>query len=129
MKFETLNETEIPTVAVIFGRFNPPHAGHKGAWEVAKQVGTAGWYVGTNPNTQGAKGKSGPLPRQAADCLLHHKLSQRQTGGQVRPPGRDGRQFKSGTAGLGTRRRAAGPGASAGKASPCLWTQMGSRTR
>lgn len=45
------------TVGIIFGRFNPPHKGHKAAWMLASQ--NAAWYVGTNQNTQGPKD---PLP-------------------------------------------------------------------
>lgn len=45
------------TVGIIFGRFNPPHKGHKAAWEMASK--NAAWYVGTNKSTQGPKD---PLP-------------------------------------------------------------------
>lgn len=45
------------TVAIIFGRFNPPHKGHRAAWEMASQ--SSSWYVGTNRSTQGPKD---PLP-------------------------------------------------------------------
>lgn len=44
-------------VAIIFGRFNPPHQGHKAAWEMMSQYNN--WYVGTNSSTQGPKD---PLP-------------------------------------------------------------------
>lgn len=44
-------------VAIIFGRFNPPHQGHKAAWELASGFGE--WYVGTNQSTEGPKD---PLP-------------------------------------------------------------------
>lgn len=44
-------------VAIIFGRFNPPHKGHRAAWETASQYPR--WYVGTNQSTQGPKD---PLP-------------------------------------------------------------------
>jgi nicotinamide mononucleotide adenylyltransferase len=44
-------------VAIIFGRFNPPHFGHKAAWETAAQFDN--WYVGTNQSTVGPKD---PLP-------------------------------------------------------------------
>lgn len=44
-------------VAIIFGRYNPPHKGHKAAWEVAAQSPI--WYVGTNKSTLGPKD---PLP-------------------------------------------------------------------
>jgi nicotinamide mononucleotide adenylyltransferase len=47
----------LKTVGVCFGRFNPPHKGHKGVWmEAAKNPI---WYVGTNQETQGPKD---PLP-------------------------------------------------------------------
>ena len=52
MKYNTLNEAEIPTIAIIHGRFNPPHAGHKGAWESAQAAGVDGWYVGTHANAK-----------------------------------------------------------------------------
>lgn len=45
------------TVGIIFGRFNPPHKGHKTAWEMAST--NDHWYVGTNKNTHGPKD---PLP-------------------------------------------------------------------
>ncbi len=44
-------------VAIIFGRFNPPHVGHKGAWIAASQSPI--WYVGTN---QATIGPTDPLP-------------------------------------------------------------------
>ena len=46
------------SVAIIFGRFNPPHKGHKHAWETASQVADQ-WYVGTNKSTVGPED---PLP-------------------------------------------------------------------
>jgi hypothetical protein len=45
------------SVGLIFGRFNPPHKGHKAAWEMASE--NDAWYVGTNKSTQGPKD---PLP-------------------------------------------------------------------
>lgn len=45
------------SVGLIFGRFNPPHKGHKAAWEMASK--NSAWYVGTNKSTQGPKD---PLP-------------------------------------------------------------------
>jgi hypothetical protein len=51
--FEALNDE----VAIIFGRFNPPHKGHRAAWELASK--SPHWYVGTNQSTQGPKD---PLP-------------------------------------------------------------------
>jgi len=44
-------------VGIIFGRFNPPHKGHKHAWQMASKCPV--WYVGTNKDTQGPKD---PLP-------------------------------------------------------------------
>jgi len=51
--FEALGEE----VAIIFGRFNPPHKGHRAAWELASKSPI--WFVGTNQSTQGPKD---PLP-------------------------------------------------------------------
>jgi hypothetical protein len=45
------------TVGIIFGRFNPPHKGHRAAWEMASQ--NDDWFVGTHQSTQGPKD---PLP-------------------------------------------------------------------
>jgi len=45
------------SIGIIFGRFNPPHQGHKAAWEEAAK--NTHWYVGTNQSTQGPKD---PLP-------------------------------------------------------------------
>lgn len=45
------------TIGVCFGRFNPPHKGHRAAWETAAQFDE--FYVGTNKNTQGP---NDPLP-------------------------------------------------------------------
>jgi hypothetical protein len=45
------------TVGIIFGRFNPPHQGHKAAWQEAAK--NTHWYVGTNQSTIGPKD---PLP-------------------------------------------------------------------
>ena len=47
------------SVGVIFGRFNPPHKGHRAAWEMASEE--THWYVGTNESTVGPKD---PLPAQ-----------------------------------------------------------------
>jgi len=44
-------------IGIIFGRFNPPHKGHKAAWQMASKLPY--WYVGTNQSTQGPKD---PLP-------------------------------------------------------------------
>lgn len=53
--FETLAGNG--TVGVCFGRWNPPHKGHRAAWEEAAT--NDHWYVGTNQNTQGP---NDPLP-------------------------------------------------------------------
>ena len=45
------------SVGICFGRFNPPHKGHRAAWETAAQFDH--FYVGTNQNTQGP---NDPLP-------------------------------------------------------------------
>ena len=57
MRLIELFEAAGNEVSIIFGRFNPPHKGHKAAWEIASQSPT--WYVGTNKSTQGPKD---PLP-------------------------------------------------------------------
>jgi hypothetical protein len=56
MKLRELFESK-NSVAIIFGRFNPPHKGHKAAWQIASKH--PHWYVGTNQSTQGPKD---PLP-------------------------------------------------------------------
>lgn len=64
--FENIYETEdeqkefdggLKTIGVCFGRFNPPHKGHKGVWQAA--ASNPIWYVGTNQSTSGPKD---PLP-------------------------------------------------------------------
>jgi hypothetical protein len=57
MRLRQLFENKVSEVAIIFGRFNPPHKGHKAAWELASK--SAVWYVGTNESTVGPKD---PLP-------------------------------------------------------------------
>lgn len=47
----------LKTVGVCFGRWNPPHKGHKAVWQAASA--NPFWYVGTNENTEGPKD---PLP-------------------------------------------------------------------
>jgi len=59
MRLRELFESPGETVGLIFGRFNPPHKGHKAAWEMASQE--TYWYVGTNESTVGPKD---PLPAQ-----------------------------------------------------------------
>jgi len=57
--FENIYEQEgsAEDVAIMFGRFNPPHFGHVDAWRVAADFPE--WYIGTNQSTQGPKD---PLP-------------------------------------------------------------------
>jgi len=56
--FENIYEEQgVEDVAIIFGRFNPPHKGHVAAWQAAAKYDS--WYVGTNQSTQGPKD---PLP-------------------------------------------------------------------
>ncbi len=57
MKLRQIFESKQPSVGIIFGRFNPPHQGHRAAWEMAAQNDQ--WFVGTNQSTQGPKD---PLP-------------------------------------------------------------------
>lgn len=60
VKTDTQSEKEKTgySVGIIFGRFNPPHKGHKAAWIKAASEQPV-WYVGTNQDTQGPKD---PLP-------------------------------------------------------------------
>ena len=52
-------------VAIIFGRFNPPHVGHKEAWIKASESPV--WYLGTN---QATVGPSDPLPYEVkVECI------------------------------------------------------------
>jgi len=65
MRLRQLFEQKINEVAIIFGRFNPPHKGHKAAWETAATKDI--WYVGTNQSTVGAKD---PLPYEVkVECM------------------------------------------------------------
>ena len=57
MKLRQLFENKGNSVGVCFGRWNPPHKGHRAAWEIAANFGT--FYVGTNKNTEGP---NDPLP-------------------------------------------------------------------
>jgi len=57
MLLRELFEQSADEVAAIFGRFNPPHKGHRAAWELASE--STHWYVGTNKSTVGPKD---PLP-------------------------------------------------------------------
>lgn len=54
---EKEKEQDTEEVAIIFGRFNPPHVGHKEAWIKASQSPV--WYLGTN---QATIGPTDPLP-------------------------------------------------------------------
>lgn len=47
----------LKTIGVCFGRFNPPHKGHRHVWEQCSSNPI--WYVGTNDSTSGPKD---PLP-------------------------------------------------------------------
>jgi hypothetical protein len=57
MLLRELFESKQTSVGIIFGRFNPPHQGHKAAWEMASE--NDHWFVGTNQSTEGPKD---PLP-------------------------------------------------------------------
>ena len=57
MNPDKISKTINGTVGLIFGRFNPPHQGHRAAWQAASENDV--WYVGTNFSTQGPKD---PLP-------------------------------------------------------------------
>jgi hypothetical protein len=57
MLLRQLFEAANNEVAIIFGRFNPPHKGHRAAWEMASKSPV--WFVGTNESTVGPKD---PLP-------------------------------------------------------------------
>lgn len=48
---------ELKTIGVAFGRFNPPHRGHKAVWQAAATNPI--WFIGTNQSTSGPKD---PLP-------------------------------------------------------------------
>jgi len=50
-------EKNSTSIGVCFGRWNPPHKGHRAAWEIAARNDT--FYVGTNKNTEGP---NDPLP-------------------------------------------------------------------
>lgn len=65
MRLRQLFEEKVSEVAIIFGRFNPPHKGHKVAWETAATKDV--WYVGTNQSTVGPKD---PLPYEVkVECM------------------------------------------------------------
>lgn len=58
MLLRELFEARQESIGIIFGRFNPPHIGHKNAWEMANED-NKNWFVGTNQSTEGPKD---PLP-------------------------------------------------------------------
>jgi len=65
MRLRNLFEEKVSEVAIIFGRFNPPHKGHRAAWETASTKNV--WYVGTNQSTVGPKD---PLPYDVkTECM------------------------------------------------------------
>ncbi len=57
MKIYEILEGSAKSIGIIFGRFNPPHQGHRAAWKMASENDV--WVVGTNKSTQGPKD---PLP-------------------------------------------------------------------
>jgi nicotinamide mononucleotide adenylyltransferase len=50
-------DNSLKTIGICFGRFNPPHRGHREVWKAASANPI--WYVGTNDSTSGPKD---PLP-------------------------------------------------------------------
>lgn len=56
-KDNNMFDNSLKTVGVCFGRFNPPHHGHREVWKAASA--NPFWYVGTNKDTSGPKD---PLP-------------------------------------------------------------------
>lgn len=66
MRLVNLFEGNENAVGIIFGRFNPPHMGHVGAWkDVAKN---SIWYVSCNPETIGPKD---PLPFDVKEKVIN----------------------------------------------------------
>ena len=63
---ELFESNSIPiTIGVCFGRWNPPHKGHRQVWQVAADVNH--WFVGTNQSTQGP---NDPLPYEVKiECM------------------------------------------------------------
>jgi hypothetical protein len=53
------HDGSLKTIGICFGRWNPPHKGHKNVWQHASANPI--WYVGTNENTGGTDIKN-PLP-------------------------------------------------------------------
>lgn len=61
-----IHDGSLKTVGVCFGRFNPPHKGHREVWKAASSNPI--WYVGTNQNTSGPKD---PLPYEIKlQCMV-----------------------------------------------------------
>lgn len=48
---------DLTTIGISYGRFNPPHKGHREVWKAASKNPI--WYIGTNKSTSGPKD---PLP-------------------------------------------------------------------
>jgi ATP sulfurylase len=72
MKLRELFENKGNSVGVCFGRWNPPHKGHRAAWEIAANFGT--FYVGTNKNTEGP---NDPLPYEVKLKAMEKKNKKR----------------------------------------------------
>ena len=53
------HDGSLKTIGVCYGRWNPPHKGHKNVWQHAAQNPI--WFVGTNEDTGGSDIKN-PLP-------------------------------------------------------------------
>ena len=51
------HDGSLKTIGICYGRWNPPHRGHKAVWQAASRNPI--WFVGTNQNTEGPKD---PLP-------------------------------------------------------------------
>jgi len=50
-------DNSLKTIGICYGRWNPPHKGHREVWKAAASNDI--WYVGTNKSTEGPKD---PLP-------------------------------------------------------------------
>ena len=57
VKTDKEQDTSLKTIGICYGRWNPPHKGHRAAWKQASSNPI--WFVGTNKNTEGPKD---PLP-------------------------------------------------------------------
>ncbi len=53
-------------IGIVFGRFNPPHKGHKAAWEMMASECTY-WFVGTNKSTLDIRN---PLPYEVKKAAM-----------------------------------------------------------